>query len=226
MSGLDALKEVKDYTATFLRKELVGEKLVSSTLDVKIRHEPFSVYLKFVEPYAGREVIYVAGKNDGKLQVHETGFASLVGTLSLDPTGKMAMDGNRYPVTLIGLRTMTETVVDKWLGVTKQDGLKVNVYPNATIGDLSCKAIETILAKPVDGLPYQTVRLYFDNATGIPIRVQSLAFAANPGEKQGVIEDYFYSKLKTNVGADRRRLRHRQSRLQLLIPVAARVGLE
>ncbi len=199
VSGLEALNAVKDYEALFIRKELVGGVLVNSQIALKLRHDPFSVYLKFIEPNAGREVIYVDGKNDGKLLVHETGFASLAGTLSLDPKGSLAMNGNRYPVTMIGLRTMTETVIDKWLAVKNEKDTKVNVYPNATVGDLSCKVVETVLAKPVDGIPQQTCRLYLEKATGYPVRVQSLAFPAKEGDKAETVEDYFYSKLKTNI---------------------------
>jgi hypothetical protein len=200
MAGLDALAKVKDYEALFVRKELVDGALVSSQITIKLRQEPFSVYLKFLEPNAGREVIFVEGKNDGMLLVHETGIASLAGTLSLDPKGSLAMSGNRYPITMIGLKTMTETVVEKWLAVKNEKGLKVNVYPNATVGDLSCKVAETVLAEPVEGIPQQTCRLYFEKATGYPVRVQSLAFPAKAGDKGETVEDYFYSKLKTNVG--------------------------
>jgi hypothetical protein len=200
MAGIEAVAKVKDYEALFVRKELVDGALVSSQITIKLRQEPFSVYLKFIEPNAGREVIYFEGKNDGKLLVHETGFASLAGTLSLDPKGSLAMSGNRYPITMIGLKTMTETVVDKWLAVKNEKDIKVNVYPNATVGDLSCKVAETVLAKPVEGIPQQTCRLYFEKATGYPVRVQSLAFPAKAGEKGETVEDYFYSKLKTNVG--------------------------
>lgn len=199
VAGLEALQNVKDYEALFVRKEQVNGSLVNSQITIKLRQEPFSVYLKFIEPSAGREVIYVEGKNDGKLLVHETGFASLAGTLSLDPKGSMAMNGNRYPVTMIGIKTMTETVIEKWLQVKNEKDTKVNVYPNATVGDLSCKVVETVLAKPVDGIPQQTCRLYVEKATGYPVRVQSLAFPVKPGEKQETVEDYFYSKLKTNI---------------------------
>ncbi|QDT55682.1 hypothetical protein Pan44_37280 [Caulifigura coniformis] len=200
VSGLEALANVKDYEALFVRKELVAGALVQSQIEIKLRQEPFSVYLKFIEPNAGREVIYVDGKNDGKLLVHETGFASLAGTLSLDPKGSLAMNGNRYPVTMIGLKTMTETVIEKWLQVKNEKDTKVSIYPNATVGDLSCKVAETVLAKPVDGIPQQTCRLYVEKATGIPVRVQSLAFPAKPGDKPETVEDYFYSRLKSNVG--------------------------
>ncbi|HVJ69132.1 MAG TPA: DUF1571 domain-containing protein [Caulifigura sp.] len=199
VAGLEAIAKVKDYEAVFVRKEQVNGALVNSQITIKLRHEPFSVYLKFIEPSAGREVIFVEGKNDGKLLVHETGIAALAGTLALDPKGSMAMNGNRYPVTMIGLKTMTETVIEKWLQVKGEKDTKVSVYPNATVGDLSCKVVETVLAKPVDGIPQQTCRLYVEKATGIPVRVQSLAFPAKPGDKQETVEDYFYSKLKTNI---------------------------
>jgi hypothetical protein len=199
VAGLESLGKVKDYEALFVRKELVEGAVVTSQIAIKLRHEPFSVYLKFIEPNAGREVIYVEGKNDGKLLVHETGFASLAGTLSLDPKGSLAMNGNRYPITMIGLKLMTETVIEKWLAVKNEKDLKVNIYPNATVGDLSCKVAESVLAKPVEGMPQQTCRLYFEKATGYPVRLQSLAFPKN-GEKAETVEDYFYSKLKANAG--------------------------
>lgn len=197
--GLEALKSVKDYQATLIRQELVGSTVSSSQLEIKLRHEPFSVYVKYLDPSAGREVIYVEGKNEGKLQVHETGFASLVGTLSLDPKGKLAMDGNRYPVTMIGIRKMAELTIEEWLTLAKRDDVTVNYYASAKSGDVPCHVFETIVAKDVPGLKCNTVRLYFNASTGLPIRVQALGLAKD-GETPPVIEDYFYSDLKTNVG--------------------------
>jgi hypothetical protein len=200
LKGLEALAKVNDYEATFIRKELVGASLVESRMNIKLRHDPFSVYLKFIEPKAGREVIFVEGQNDGKLLVHESGLASLVGTLSLDPSGKLAMDGNRYPVTMIGLRKMVETLVETWLKVKDEKDLAVNVYPNASIGDVQCKVVETKLAKPVEGMPWQTARLYLTRGSTTPVRLESLGFPESGSEQGATIEDYYYSKLKLNVG--------------------------
>lgn len=197
--SLKELESVKDYQATFTRQELIGSKLLNSKMELKVRHEPFSVYLKYLDPYAGREVIYVAGKNDGNLLAHETGLAGLVGTLSLDPKGSMAMDGNRHPVTMIGIRRMAEVVIEQWLTLVHAEGVKVNFYPSAKIGDLPCKTWETILAKPVDGLEFQTARIYFDAKSNLPVRAQALGFPAKAGEKAPVLEDYSYLDLKTNV---------------------------
>jgi len=197
--SLKELEAVKDYQATFVRQELVARRLLSSRMELKVRHEPFSVYLKYLEPYAGREVIYVSGKNDGKLQAHDTGLAGLVGTLSLDPQGSMAMDGNRHPITMIGIRNIAEIVIEQCLTLIHKEGVKVNFYPSAKIGDLPCKTYETILAKPVDGIEFQTSRIYFDAKTGLPVRAQALGFPDRAADKAPVIEDYSYLDLKTNV---------------------------
>jgi hypothetical protein len=64
----DALKGVQDYSAVFDKREQVGRKLVATKMNLKVRVEPFSVYLKFVEPkaVAGRQVVYVKGSNSNQ----------------------------------------------------------------------------------------------------------------------------------------------------------------
>jgi hypothetical protein len=198
--SLKALDSVKDYTATFHKQELVGRKVVSAKMELKVREEPFSVYLKFVNPSAGREVIYINGANNGNLLVHETGLAGLAGTMALDPKGKLAMDENRYPVTLIGMRTMAATVIEQWLNEARLSGVTVNFYPNAKIGPVSCKAVETSYRAPVEGVKYQLTRMYVDSTSGLPIRVQQYGFPTRANMQAPLIEDYMYTDLRTNIG--------------------------
>jgi len=198
--SIESLSAVEDYEAILVREELIGRKTTKSRMELKLRHKPFSAYLNYVEPNAGREVIYNEGQNDGNLQVHETGFASLVGTLSLDPTGKLAMDGNRHPVTMIGIRKMAETVLESWLTLTSRDDVKVNYYPSAKIGDLACEVYECKLTKAAAGAEFQSTRIYFDTTTGFPIRAQAYGFPEKSGDKAKLVEDYLYLNLKTNVG--------------------------
>ena len=150
LAAQDAVKLLKDYEATFTKTEQVGRKTVTAKLQTKVRHAPFSVYIKYLDTHAGREAIYVAGKNSNQVVVHDTGIASLVGTLNLDPTSSTAMDENRYPITRAGMQNMVETVMNIWLAQAKQNatGITVNNYPNSKIGDQSCHTIETVLAQP------------------------------------------------------------------------------
>ena len=198
--ALEALESVKDYRATFAKKELIGRKLIDTQMDLRFREDPFSVYLKFLSPHAGREALFVKGENDDKLLVRDVGFAGLVGTVALDPTGSYAMDENRYPVTMIGMKLMAVTVLEQWLAATKMGGVDANLYPKARIGQTACTAIETLQANATRPAKFHTTRLYLDNETGYPIRVQQYDFPKRRGAQPVLVEDYLYRNIRTNVG--------------------------
>jgi hypothetical protein len=120
-SCLVKAQEMKGYECTFSKKEVVGNELISQTMKMKVRHEPFSVYMYFMEPSEGREVIFVDGKNDNKLQVHETGLAALIGTLTLSPEDSRVMAENRYPITKAGLKKMLESIQKSCANIFDKD---------------------------------------------------------------------------------------------------------
>lgn len=199
-SSLSTLELIQDYTSTFAKTELVGRRTVKARMSLKLRHDPLSVYLRFIEPHAGREVLFVDGMHDNMLLAHETGLAGLVGTVTLDPRGSYAMDENRYPVTMLGMKTMVEVVIEQWLSETKMSGISVNFYPHARIGETACKAIETSHQDPGQGAKFQMTRLYIDAEHGWPIRVQQYGFASKRAKQPQLVEDYLYRDIRPNVG--------------------------
>lgn len=198
--SLAEVEKVQDYQATLVRQELVGKKLLSARMELKYRESPKSVYLKFLEPHAGREVIYRPDRNGGNLLVHDVGLAALVGTVSLDPNGKLALEESRHPVSAIGLKRMLELIFEQWLKETRLSDVTVNFYPNAKIGALACQVIELSHSKPQPEVTYQMTRLYLDATTKLPVRVQNYSFPTRRGGKPELVEDYFYMNLRTNVG--------------------------
>ncbi len=198
--SLEAMESVDDYQATLIKREMVNGKLIQAQMQIKLRQEPMSVYLKFDQPHTGREVIYEKGKNNGNMLVHETGIASLVGALKIDPTGELAMSENRYPISNIGLTNMLTLISERWLLETKLDGVDVKFYPSAKIGDQSAKVVQITYANNTDDVRYHMSRLYIDPQTELPIRLQNYDFPATAGGEPVLIEDYYYSNLKTNVG--------------------------
>jgi hypothetical protein len=198
--SLDAMESIKDYQAVVIKKEVVGGKLLSSQMEMKFREEPMGVYLKFIDPNPGREVLYVKGQNNGNMLVHETGIASLVGALEVDPEGKLALEHNRYPITRIGLKNMLTMLTERWLKETKLEGVDVKFYPAAKIGDLSCKVLVISYAEKKDNVRYAVSKLYLDPQTDLPIRLQNYDFPAKAGDQPVLVEDYFYTNMKTNVG--------------------------
>lgn len=197
---LTALEQVTDYKATFIKRELVGRKTLDTRMELKLREKPFSVYLKFLQPHAGREAIFVQGENNNHLLVHDVGFASLAGTISLDPLGSYAMDENRHPVTSIGMTNMVTKLVETWLAEIGLEGATVNYYPNAHIGQLPCKAIETSYSRKQTAARFQTTRLYVDKEHGWPVRLQAYDFPGRRDTEAPLVEDYLYTDLAVNVG--------------------------
>lgn len=196
----DEIRKMPGYSCTFAKNEQLKKgTMLRQVMLLKFRREPFSVYLKFVEPHAGREVIYVEGQNKGRLQVHEaSGLASIIGTVSLSPTGSDAMKENRYPVTMIGMEKMLDVVVAEWEEAQKHSAARVDRYPQAKIGDSECLMFEVVFSQPHESIKFHRTRLYFDKKSNLPRRVEQYAFPAKAGEQPPLVEEYSYSDVKTD----------------------------
>ncbi len=114
----------RDFRAMVRKRERIGKELgPESRMEIKLRYRDedpqtgqrrMDVYLKFIEPksQAGREVIWQEGLNDGLMVVHEAGFLNIT-RLELSPTSKLAMLGNRYPISDIGIERLLAKLLFK-----------------------------------------------------------------------------------------------------------------
>ena len=196
---LEKAQEMSGYECTFSKKEVVGNELISQTMKMKVRHEPFSVYMYFTEPSKGREVIFVEGKNDNKLQVHETGLAALIGTLSLAPEDSRVMAENRYPITRAGLKKMLESLVQQWEEETKYGETEVKYFQDAKVGDYKCRVIESSHPQPRKQFKFHMTRLWIDEKSGLAVRVQQFGFPKKKDAKPPMLEDYAFTSIKPEV---------------------------
>lgn len=206
-SSLDALEKVADYEAVFSNMEVIQGRRFSHTMRLKLRHKPFSVYLRFYGEHDGREVLYVDGKYGGRLLAHETGLKGLVGTVALDPNSPKALSESRYPITTIGMRNMVETLVRQWERETKLGDADVKFYPDARLSDpnpslkaMECRVLECTHAKPQRGVPFHRLRLYIAKETNLPVRVEQYGFPSRPGADPPLVGFYTYWNVRTNVG--------------------------
>ena len=196
----EALRKIPGYTCTFSKQEQLKKgAAIRHTMSLKFRREPFSVYLKYVDPSAGREVIYVEGRNNGKLQVHEaSGLASLIGTISVSPTGNEAMKENKYPLTMIGMEKMLERFIADWEESQKHADTKVQHYPQAKLGEVECLMYEVAHPEKREPFKFHMSRVYFDKKTLLPIRAEQYAFPAKSGAQPLLVEEYTYSDVKAD----------------------------
>ncbi|MEW4526837.1 DUF1571 domain-containing protein [Maioricimonas sp. JC845] len=196
-----SLEAVNDYEATFTKRERIGTRLIHQSMQMKVRHKPFSVYLKYLTDHPGREVLYVHGRNGNRLQVHEgEGLTSLVGTISLDPNGAMAMEENRYPITQIGMRRLVNMLIEAWEKEARYGETDVRFYPNAKLGETRCKVIEWSHPVQREHFPYQKCRLYIDRTTNLPVRFENFGWPGEGNTRPRLLEEYTYTNVRTNVG--------------------------
>ncbi len=199
-ASLEAVATLKDYSTLLFKKELVQTKLISQTLITKIRHEPFSVYMKFEDLHVGREVIYVDGLNKGKLLAHEAGFRALAGTITLLPTCKEALAENRYPITQAGMAKMLEVVIGLWKADAQYQEVQVKQVAGMKVGEQVCVMLETIHPQPRDHFKFHMTRLYIETATKLPIRLEQYTWPEKEGGEAVLVEEYTYSQVQTNLG--------------------------
>ena len=105
-----AVSSLRDYTCVFSKQERVdGTLQPADTIFLKQRREPRCIYMTWTAgPNAGREAIHCPQRYGPKFKVHDgSGVGSWL-TLSLDPTGRIAMDGERHPITEAGIFFTTD----------------------------------------------------------------------------------------------------------------------
>ena len=107
-----ATASVRDYVCTFTKEERVdGDLQPMDTILIKQRREPRCAYLKWIGGEdKGREAIYCPPRYGTDFKVHEgSGIKSWM-TLSLDPNGRLAMQGERHPISEAGIYFAIEQI--------------------------------------------------------------------------------------------------------------------
>jgi hypothetical protein len=202
--GLPGLEAVHDYSATVVKRERIGNKIGEHEyMFTKIRHHPFSVYMYFLGPpdLKGQEVVFVQGKNNGNMWAHGTGMQEkLFGTVSLKPDGMIAMRGQRYPLTEIGLLNMVRRLVE----VGKQDmqygECEVKYFQGAKINDRTCTCIQVVHPVPRRNFLFHLARIFVDEELNLPLRYESYDWPKEKGGQPQLLEEYTYLNLKLNNG--------------------------
>lgn len=112
--GIRMLEKHPGYTANFHKQEWLdeAEELTElQTIEIKNRHQPFSIYMHWLNGDAGREVLFVEGQHGNKMVVHAggNGLKSKL-TLSIAPDSSIAMGESRHPITQAGLLNLAKTM--------------------------------------------------------------------------------------------------------------------
>lgn len=164
------------------------------------------VYLKFVEPKSlqGREVIWREGVNDNVMVVHETGFLNLA-RIPLAPKSPLAMAGNRYPISDIGLEKLLEKLIEKGERDRLLGGCEVEIIDHVEVAGRDCQRIVVTHPEPQVEWEGRSISHEFfraiidiDVEKNLPIHYASYLWPSKPGGAPSLDEEYTYEDLQLN----------------------------
>ncbi|MBX6316382.1 MAG: DUF1571 domain-containing protein, partial [Isosphaeraceae bacterium] len=195
------LEAVPGYTAIFRKQErLNGTLREEQTLRMKVRHEPFAVYLKFLAPKAGKEVLYAEGQHDNKLIAHNGDWTRrLIPRLKVSPTDPLALADSRHPITEAGLLKLVNKLIH-FRQIDLEDPEAVTILDRTT--DEHGRAwLRSTHYHPhySPERPYQKTFILYDPETWLPLRITNYEWA-HPGEDSDeepvLVERYAYDDLR------------------------------
>jgi hypothetical protein len=201
--GCEKFEHISDYTATLYKQERInGELLDGETMSMKLRHQPFSVYMKWLDGDKGRQLIYVDGQNEGNLLVQLGGVKGrLLGTLSINPTGSQAMAESRYPITGAGLLHLAKKIVEyRQQDLERGTGVHCEMYDNQELNGRPCYMFVTTYDAREFNDQYRKAVCYIDKELSMPICVRNYTWGVdvNPEkiDEETLIEFYSYSDIQ------------------------------
>jgi len=211
--GLERIRnEVTDYSCTLVKQERVNgtlnpeEYMYAEVRNRKVQDEqvvtPFAVYLYFLKPtnIKGREVIWVEDANNGKMVAHEGGNLRLVPSVWLRPNGPIAMRGNLYPITDLGIETLISKLIEKGERDRKRGECEVKFIQGAKINGRTCTVLQVEHPHPRPWFDFHIARIFIDDEMQLPVRYAAYSWPATPDGKPQLLEAYTYLNLKLNVG--------------------------
>jgi hypothetical protein len=198
-----AFDKVKSYSCRLIKRErLEGVLSPNHVIDLKVRHEPFSVSMVWQEPkdLEGQEVVYVAGKNDGKMRVKPGGLLGSVGFLTLPLDDPRTRKTSKHKITEAGIGKLIEKCETGWkvereLKVTR---VKIGAYLYAK---RRCTRVElTHTGKAGGQIKHYKNVVYFDQQTNLPIRVENYGWPEDEKSPAPLVESFSYVNLRLDAG--------------------------
>lgn len=195
-----ALQPVADYSATLETRERIEDALhPRRVLALRVAERPFRVAAETLEPPAekGQRVWYDASLRGGSLRARTPGFlGSLVGTVTLDPKGDLAMENRRHPITDIGLGRLLEQIEEGFgPSLRHRPAPRIRSVETSLAGRPG-RLVEALVSRePPDSALVH--RFGFDDVSGLLV-YYGLAELLPDGP--ALVEEYLYRDVCTNLG--------------------------
>jgi hypothetical protein len=208
-------RTVRDFTCVLVKRERVeGDLQDYQYIEMQVREEirngdrvdrPMAIYLRFLAPkaVAGRRVIYVDGRNDGKMLVRNGGKHFDYVVTQIDPYGESAQRESLVPVPRSGFIDVLNQMIDVLERHVQADpsgqNTKVQRIPGAKVNKRPCAVIRITHPQKQKGLEFHVVNVFVDTELHLPVRVDISEWPAAAGQPPRLLAEYTYTDLKINV---------------------------
>ncbi len=203
---------LNDYTARFVKQEqdasgkMTPESEIQLKVQTRCRNEtndaPLRVYLAFNAPQnlKGREVIWGADLFDGTMAVHEVGLLLGLKTLWLDPTGFLAMQGQRYPISEIGIMKLIDKLIERGEKDRDNPDIRVNIITDQKLDDIPTEVIQIRRTKPSNQEDdFSLAEITLDPERQLILGYRAFGWPVEPEGEPVLLESYTYHDLKPHV---------------------------
>lgn len=189
-----AYARVTRYTALFVRQEVVGGVPRPREEALLKWERPGLMYLRWTAgPPVGREILFVPGRNDGRMLVREPGLLRGFATIVMAPDSPRVLEESRHPVTDIGIGRLIDLVLSDTRRAAQARELTVRDHGMVRGSGGLERRLEVVFPRDRErGYAGHRLVLTLAAASGLPVRA-----IVHDGD-DGVIADYAYRDLELN----------------------------
>jgi hypothetical protein len=190
-----ALAAVDSYTAIFHKQERVRARLLPEEV-ISLRFKrPFKIHMRWLRgPGAGRTSVFVKGADGDRIRVKEAGLVGLI-PITLDPTGSLAMKGNRHPITDAGIENLLLKIADNVRRALSQAELTFIQHGIETVWNQPTLRVEGRFPRdPRKGYYCYRAVLWLDLERSLPVLTEIY------DTQDDLVERYGYEELRLNAG--------------------------
>lgn len=187
---------VRDYTATFKKRERIRGVLGDQEV-IELKYQrPFRVYLRWLGgSKEGREVLFIEGENENRLLVYDPSGIQRFFTLLLDPHDSRVMRENRHPITHIGIGKLIGLIAENARRAWSRGELRLIDRGSGEEGGRPVRRYEGILPNdPARGYFCARLVLAVDQESWLPVRTWIYEWDGD------LVGDYAYIGLRLNPG--------------------------
>jgi outer membrane lipoprotein-sorting protein len=170
-----AYASIQDYTAHFIKRERIKEKLRDPE-DIRLKfREPGKIYMRWLgREAAGREILFVKGRDQDRALIHEPRFPISVVTILTPPDSPLVFQESRHPITDVGLGRLIELLAAHTHRALERGELATREIPADGPSTLvkAERRLELITPKTATGYLAHRAVVTIDLATRLPVAVE------------------------------------------------------